>query len=123
MLLARTLSLEPVDLVVPPPGQDIVNGIGDDRNQNQDGRRQARQRHLLLVDHLLMVRPGSCEPVGRASPPATRGRHRRALAPCDLETRGETSGTGSRKFGFLVGGGKRLLTTVATSGLIQTRNL
>src|SRR5215212_1076689 len=68
MLLARTLSLEPVDLVVPPPGQDIVNGIGDDRDQNQDGRRQARQRHLLLVDHLLMVRPGSCEPVGRASP-------------------------------------------------------
>ena len=67
MGLARASCLEAVDLVVPATAQNIVDGIGNHRNENQDRRREPGQRYLLLIDHPSMVRRGTCAALGRAS--------------------------------------------------------
>ena len=67
MGLARTSCLEAVDLVVPATAQNIVDGIGNHRNENPDRCREPGQRYLLLIDHPSMVRRGTCAALGRAS--------------------------------------------------------
>ena len=67
MGLARASCLEAVDLVVPATAQNIVDGIGNHRNENQDRRREPGQRYLLLIDHPSMVRRGTCAALSRAS--------------------------------------------------------
>src|ERR671912_38808 len=67
MGLAWPSCLEAVDLVVPATAQNIVDGIGNHRNENQDRRREPGQRCLLLIDHPSMVRRGTCAALGRAS--------------------------------------------------------